>query len=228
MKRLVILLLTFLPSILSAQTIEKGLMDEFRFNKLLDYTNSNSAIYANIQGTPYLEEDFVKGTVLTTDSILYSDVPLRYNRFDDELEFQKYDKTYVIDPKSILKRAEFGGIVLTCAEYMIKEKSANGFFQVITEGRAVLYIKHSIKFVKKEAEKAFVGAKPARFDYPDETYYISVDGNPAIKVTGNKNFCQLFSGKESEIETYCKKEKISNKNLNDLKRAVEYYNSLMD
>ena len=228
MKRVIFFILLFvLANSLNAQTMLNGLMDNYRFKKMTDgtYTRNNLKM-SDIQGTPYLNEEFSPGKIITPEGAIYENIPLRYNGFSDDLEFQKGEDTYNIDPKTIVKRAEFGGVVFSCMKYDAGGKTQNGLFEILTEGKATLLIKYSVKFLEKEVVKAFVDPKPARFEAPKKEYYITFDGTPAKLVTNKKNMLELFGNQKDEMESYISKNKLSIREDDALTKIVAHYNSL--
>jgi hypothetical protein len=211
----------------NAQTMMNGLMDKFRFTKITDGTYSrNDLKLSDIQGSPYLDEEFLSGKITTREGTVYTDLPLRYNGFTDDLEFQKGEDSYNIDPKVIVKRAEFGSSVLGCLEYYDGSKIKNGFFEILTEGKAILLVRYTVKFIEKEAVKAFAEPRPARFDEPVKDYYMSVEGAPAKLITNKKGLLELFGSKKDEMESYISKNKLSVKKDDDLIKIVVNFNSL--
>src|SRR5674476_1427459 len=93
MKRVIFFILLFvLTNSLNAQTMINGLMDSYRFKKMTDgvYTSSN------------LKVKFSPGKIITPEGTTYDGIPLRYNAYSDDLEFQKGEDIYNIDPKTII------------------------------------------------------------------------------------------------------------------------------
>jgi len=134
---LVIITLFFsLTFSLSAQNMLNGMMDNYRFTKMTDgtYTHNNLKI-SDIQGTPYLDGEFSPGKITTKDGTVYTEIPLRYNAYSDELEFQKDKDAYNIEPKTLIIRAEFGGAIFSCKEYDMLGKIQNGLFEVLQKGK---------------------------------------------------------------------------------------------
>ena len=229
MKRILfcIFLMIVMTDILNAQTMLNGLMDNFRFKKMTEgvYSRENLKI-ADIQGTPYLDEEFSSGKIITPDGAIYENIPLRYNAFSDDLEFQKGEDTYNIDPKTIIKRAEFGGTVFCCMKYDSGSKIQNGLFEILTEGKAILLIKYIIKLLPKEKVQAFVDPKPARFDPPVKEYYIAFNDLPAKLITNKKSLLELFGGQKDEMESFISKNKLSTREDATLTKIIAHYNSL--
>lgn len=225
---LFIIFLMFVITIsLSAQIMPNNFMDNYQFKKMTDgtYTRNNLKM-SDIQGTPYLDEKFIPGKITTQEGAVYTDISLRYNGFTDDLEFQKGTDTYNIDPKTIVKRAEFGGRIFSCLGYDLNGKVQSGLFEILTEGKATLLARYSVKFLEKETVKAYADPKPARFDAIQKEYYITFEGAPAKLITNKKNLLELFGAQKSEMETFISKNKLSVKGDDGLIKIVAHYNSL--
>jgi hypothetical protein len=213
---------------LNAQTLLNGLMDEFRTKKLQDgtWTRYNLKL-SDIQGTPFLDPEFMPGRIVASDGSIFTDIPLRYNGFSDDLEFQKGTDTYNIDPKTRIRRAEFGGKVFACLPFDDLGKPNNGFFEILTEGdNAILLIKYTVKFLEKEQVKAFADPKPARFEEIQKTYFISIDSGIAQQITTKKKLLEIFGPKKDEMETFISKNKLSIRGDDALTKIITHFNSL--
>lgn len=229
MKPALILIATLLLSFnsLNAQTMLNGLMDNFRFKKITEGTYfRNSLTLAEVEGTPFLNDEFLPGKITANDGSVYTDIPLRYNGYTDDLEFQKDKDNYNIDPKSMVKRAEFGGSTFCFMKYYEGPKLSEHFFEILTEGKATLLVKYTIKFLDKEQVKAYADPKPARFDMPVKDHYLSIDGAPAKLITNKKALLGMFGDKSDEMQSYMSKNKVSAKGDDALTKIIVHYNSL--
>lgn len=228
MRRIVFFILFFVvTNSLNAQTMLNGLMDNYRFTKMKDgvYAGSNLRM-SEIQGTPYLDEEFSPGKIITYDGVTYENIALRYNAYSDDLEFMKGEDIYNMDPKTLVRRAEFGGAVFGCMKYDSFGKIQNGLFEIETEGKAMLLIKYTVKFLEKEKVQAFVDPKPARFDPPQKEYYIALDSTAAKLITNKKNLLEIFGNRKDEMESYISKNKLSVRENDALIKIVSHFNSL--
>ena len=180
----------------------------------------------DIQGTPYLNSEYQAGTILSNTDVLYKNIPLRYDCFDDVFEFQRNGKTYWCDPKESVKKAEFGGKVFVYKVFEPEGGIDKGYFEVLAEGKATLLARHSINFYDPVPTNGIIDAKPARFDNLRETYYVSIDNSPAKKIQTNKKMAEIFGDKKNEVEAFISKQKLSVKKKDDLKKIITYYNSL--
>ncbi len=221
MKRLTTLtiLLLFLSIGLKAQVWEKMYLAR-NF-----YGHRNLALN-EIAGSPYLDPEYANAKVTDRNGIQYQDIPLRYNCYSDVLEFKKDGNAYDVNPKDQVRRAEFGGRIFCYLDYASVHSANNGYFQLLTEGKANLYVRYHIAFYEREELKGYAIPKPARFDNLTETYWISIDGAPAREIFKKNDLPDLFSDKKNEIQEYISSQKLSFKKVNDLKKIVSYYNTL--
>jgi hypothetical protein len=178
----------------------------------------------DIAGTPYLDSEYVLGTVTTNEGTLYKDIPLRYNCFNDVLEIKKDDQPYDLLPKEKASRAEFGGQIFCYLPYGNETNKA--YFQVLTEGKARLCARYRVNFYEKEEAKGFADAKPARFDDLLETFWISVGQAPLKLILKKNQLLDVLSDKKNEVDAFLTKEKLSIKKPDDLKKIIKYYNTL--
>jgi len=227
MKRITFFILLFvLTYSLKSQTMVNGLLDNYRFKKLSDGVTLNTLKMSDIQGTPYLKEEYNQGKVVTSDGKSYENIPMRYNAFSDDLEFKKGADYYNFDPKSIVKRAEFGGVIFSCMTYGSEDKTKSGFFEILTEGRATLSIRYTIKYLEKEKVQPFADPQPARFDKPKKEYYLSFGSFPAKLITTKKSLLELFGSQKDEMDAYISKNKLSIREEGELIKIVAHFNSL--
>lgn len=222
MKRIipVIILFCLISPLLNGQSLTNQFITRMTYGR-------NNLTSAEIQGSPYLNKEYQVGTVQTDGDIIYSDIPLRYNCFEDVLEFTKNKVSYDLIPKTIVKRAEFGGQVFSCKDYESKGGTEKSYFEILVEGKASLLVHYSIKFFEKEPLKGYAEPKPARFDDFEKNYYISINNSPAKKISNNKKWIEILADKQKDVDSYISKQKLSVKKAEDMKKIIGYYNSLL-
>jgi len=202
-------------------------MDLFKTNKMLRDDSRGLLSEKDFQGSPYLDDNFVKGSVYTTSKTEYVDVPLRYNIYNDQIEFKTGDNRVqaLAVPESI-EKIEFGNYKMVYIPYSISKKVRRGFFVTLAEGKASLYEKPRVTFKEATEAGAYKEAEPAKFVRNTDEYYIRVGENQA-KLVGNKNdLLEVFPDHQKQLETFIKKNKIKPNKPESLKELVKYYNSL--
>ena len=202
-------------------------MDLFKTNKLLREGNLGLLTENDIKGSPYLEDDFIKGSVYTTSKTCYADVLLRYNIYNDQLEFKTDDNTVqALATPEIIEKVEFGKYKMVYIPFSVSKKIRRGFFIALEEGKSSLYKKPKIMFKQPTEPGPYKEAEPAKFEKGVDEYYIRV-GNSQAKLAGKKNdLPEIFPDHEKQIETFIKKHKVKPNKPETLKELVHYYNSL--
>lgn len=214
--------------ILSAQNVleVRQAIDLFHTSKMLRGDMNKTLTENDIEGSPYLEDEFIKGTLYTTSNTKYVDVPLRYNIYNDNIEFDTGDGIQALAAPEIVDRVEFGNYTIVYVPYSITKKIRRGFFIVDEGGKASLLIKPDVAFVEATEPGAYKQAEPAKFDKKADDYYIKV-GLSEAKIISNKNdLTDAFPDHNKEIESFIKANKIKHRKPEDLKQVVQYYNSL--
>ncbi len=231
MKRQLILLLflLFTTNFTFAQKMYEiqNSLDFFKVNKLNSGDWNNMLTANDIEGSPYLNEEFVPGTIYTTSKQKYVDVPLRYNIYNDQMEFKTPEnKVMAMAVPEIIEAIEIGNLKMVYISYSNSKKVLHGFFKVLAEGEASLYSKSNVVFKDAEKSKGYDEPEPARFVKQADVYYIRLGAGPAKKVRNKKDLNEIFTAHKSEITSFIKKNKVKPNKPEKLKKLVLYYNSL--
>lgn len=231
MKKLFFLLLisySFISNLYSQDTYQlKEAWDFFRSHQLQTGDWRTDLTNENIQGSPYLNSDFINGIIFTSSKFQYIDVPLRYNIFNDELEFKTAEnEIQAIASPEIIERVEFGNYKLVYTSYSHLDKRDQGFLQLLINGNASLYVKSEVIFQEPTEAAAYKEPGPAKYINKSDSYYIKVGNEIPQKVRGKKEIIELFQKHENEIAHFIKENKIKLRNSESLKELVKYYNTL--
>jgi len=202
-------------------------MDFFRANKLQSGDWSGFLTESDIEGSPYLNDEFITGNIYTSSKMQFASVPLRFNIYSDQLEFKTPEGAIqAMAAPEIVEKVEFGEYKMVYIPYSNFKKIKNGFFKVVEEGKASLYARCEIVFKKAEEPGAYKEAEPAKFVRNPDSYYIRVGLEQAKKVGNKKDLPEIFSDQRDKIAAFVKKNKIKTNKPEDLIQLVQYYSSL--
>jgi hypothetical protein len=163
MKKIFILLLISVQ-ILNGQNYEPFL-DQYYFNKNNSISKANS--FESISGSPYKNDKFITGILRMKDSSVYK-LPLPYNIYADELEYQMDDKNYYVTNKEKIDEVLFDNSTF---KYLTIE-GKRGYFEQLVEGKCNLFKKHIIHFQAAEGPKPIEGTpRPAQFLNQKSQFY---------------------------------------------------------
>lgn len=223
---IIFLLFTFVTSHAQVEYQLNDAVEFYRQQKIASGELRNVLTEKDIDGSPYMNDEFIKGAIYTTSKTKYSDIPLRYNIYNDEIEFQTPDNSVAaLGSPEIVEKVTFGDYTMEYIPFDLARKVKRGFFKVVLKGNASLYARPEIQFVQAKEPAPYQDAVPAKFLQKGDRYYIRI-GLEAAAVTGNKkDVLALFPNHSDQLEAFIKKDKINVKKEDDLKKLVEYYNS---
>ena len=170
------------------------------------------------EGTPYLKDTFETGYVYI-NHVKSTAVPMRYNIFEDHVEFQQDDGVYVLKPSAQINKVEIDKYTLVVSEF---DKSKNGFFELLEAGKLTLLSRKIINYRKKVE----ISNVPPKYSKASDTYYIKLSGGKPVKVNNIKKLITSLPDKQNELNAFAESEKLSGRNEDELVKLVKYYNSL--
>ena len=222
----IVLVLTSLN--INAQNFNIGDLTDF----YTEIGRSNSSkhrqqTYEDIAGSPYLEDDFIEGTIIRNDGTTYEKIPLRYNGYDDHIEFRdKNGLTLFLDNPEEFKEIKIEGKKFIYYNLVNSKQKVQGYFELLEGSKTQLLKKYSIKIKDPEPAKAYRAPTPASFVSKPICYFILQNENQLFEIRNDKNIIELLNDKNNEMQRFIKKNKLKVKKEEDLKQIVAYYNSL--
>lgn len=200
--------------------------------ELLDFNRRHSGdiskflTEANIDGTPYLDDEFIEGSVFTTSKTQYVGVPLRYNIYNDQIEFQLGEgPAQALAAPETIEMIEFGDYLFEYVPFVNVKKIRRGYFIVEEKGNATLYSRPQVVFENAKEPAAYQEAVPARFVKRPDEYYIRIGKEPAMLIAKKKDLEEAFPDHKKEMAAFIKKNRVRPNNEEQIKELVQYYNS---
>lgn len=196
--------------------------------EIQNYTiRAKSINLENTKGSPFENDEFILGSILSDNSTLISNVYLRYNAHQDEFQIKPTPNAPDVNVQAIKKSTDFfikmGDVIYT---YKLPQDGFGGYYQILVEGNNVdLLKKISKKFIEgQNSVTMMTGNHPNRLI--DESSYVVSKDNKIIEVTGSKNkILEAIAGdQKNELKKHTKSEKLNVKKEEDLIKAVNYYN----
>ncbi len=223
-----VLFLFVFAGISSAQAVLdiKHAIDLYNTTKMREGDFFKTLSESEIEGSPYLNDDFISGTLITTTNTKYVDVPLRYNIYNDNIEFDTGNEIQALGAPEIVDKIEMGNIKMVYVPYSVSKKINRGFFIIEEEGKASLLSKPEVTFYEATKPAAYSDAQPAKFERKADSYFIRVDQAEAKLISGKNDMVDVFPDNQDKLESYIKKNKLKHRKPEDLKKLVQYYNSL--
>ncbi len=223
----------FIPLILLVYTLSAGAQSftnmslsqfysEYRTVKLRD-KNATS----EIAGTPYENDDFVPGEIVTTNLQRYSGIPLRLNIYSNQMEFSNENgDVYDIGAPETVEFIKIGEEKYIYSAYASGNKVLKGYFKVLAEGEVILLQKQNVMLKPAELPQGYKDAVPASFVKNKDEFFIRIPPAEARQFDNRKELMVLLPSFSADMEAFIKKNKTRFSKSSDLKEMIDYYNSL--
>lgn len=176
-------------------------------------------------GTPYINEKFLPAQIDTDNQ-----VTVRYNAYQDEIEYTKNGQQYILFP--IVNKTEVT-LLSPKKKYVYldykkgKEFKTGYLVELANLSNYKLYKKETIKFTPGVAPKtSYDRQTPDQYRQAKDEFYLQTnDGEILDLPTNRRNFAKFFGKNEKVIASYIKENNIDLSNEASMIRFVQYLNS---
>lgn len=230
------LLLIGFPLLALQAQAQNNVVDVDKNTKPLDnrefYTNGgfplSSTKYVKVTGgSPYLSENWMKGTIVTPDGAEFNNLRLKIDLLDNSVVYLNNNGEEMIAVAQLNKIA-LRDTVTGKTHLLLNSATVPGYIgdkawlEVLTSGNVTLY-KQTTKIISES--KAYGSSVTEQNIRSSEKYLVNV-GGVITRVKKVKDIADLVPSKKQELLSQIDKEKWSGKKEIDYIKAVEYYNSL--
>ncbi|WP_421872341.1 hypothetical protein [Marinoscillum sp.] len=194
--------------------------------------------YEKVEGSPYIGSGkWFPGKFFVRDGNTINGVMVRYNAYDDNLEFQREGKSPLIIDSKILDGFEFGMIPEgsdKTVSYNFKkgdligsnDLKADGFYRIIYEGEFKIYQKLKVNQISVTPPDYGQSAYD-KFVQSEDYFFIDGDGNLDDFKLNRGNFYSKFQAKKKDIKAYLKKKSVDFDDATDVAQLSAYIESLL-
>src|SRR5690606_7570311 len=166
------------------------------------------------------------GSVFTTSKTQFVGVPLRYNIYNDQIEFLLGEgPIQALAAPETVEMVQSGDFMFEYIPYTNAKKIKRGSFIVEEKGNATLYSKPQVGFENGTEPAAYQDAGPARFLKRPDEYYIRVGKEAAVLIAKKRDIEEAFPDHKNEVSDFIRKNKVKPNNIESLKELVKFYNS---
>jgi hypothetical protein len=184
----------------------------------------NPDIYAGVDGSPYLSDDWAYARIKLNDDRSFDSVLIRVNLFENKIHFKDNngkERMVAVPVKEIEIRDESSKWNHT---FFVSGYGSDKdiFYQVLADGKKIGYLK-TMTVIKREYKV---------FNAPNQKKFELQDGKLALFAHGtlyeeSKNCASLMTafGDDSKVKDFIAANDIKCNKEKDLKKLVDYYNS---
>lgn len=202
-------------------------LELYNTSRIISGSSKSTLFDVDYTGSPYLNEEFVNGSIYSVHRIQYEEVPLRYNVYNDELEFKSpTDEILALANPDIVEKAVMGDTTLVYLPFLQANKAKKGFFIILEEGKVSLYAKPDVFLKPATQPGAYKDPEPPKFVRKSDEYYLKTETGQAVLIANKKELIAAFPDNQDKIESFISKNKIKSNKADGLKELVKYYNSI--
>lgn len=192
----------------------------------MDYIQNQRERYKKIDGTPYLDEEFSKGSLsLGTSQI--NNLDLRYNIYEGHFEFMDEEVVRYIDPRrNLVDTVWLHGDTYLYVSFKAGKQIKMTYMKMIRGDGTRVLLNHKMLLTEPEETQGYKEAKPARFSRQQDLIFIQPTGSHAMEFKGKKSMEELFPDHYQLLSEYVKSEKLRLKKLDDIVKLCIYFDSV--
>lgn len=177
----------------------------------------------SIIGSPYLNDEWAKGYILSAKGEKFEIESLKYNVYSKNFEFLKYDKAFTLPDGYIITEFKLNGHFFVRSAFKGGRKT--DFFQVLSSGKLSLLKRFTCELTETQATEGLIQVDKNKYLMKSE-YYIQLDGEIPQKVKVRKDEYLVFMlDKAKEVKAHIKKNKLKSKKEEDLIKIFSFYNA---
>lgn len=229
MKQTVKLLTLFVFSVLFghsgfAQNHILGLGEYIDYANIDRNINRNMNTYENISGSPFMFPNFKQGQILLKDGKIYEG-PLRYDIYANQIEFRTSEgDVFAVKNPETINKVKLGDVQL---KYFSANSgnSIDGLFEILVEGKYMLFEKHFVVLNDPVAPKPYVQPKPATFIKRKSEFLVMNPEGVFTVIANKKDLALLNPNKTVQIEKFVKAKKIRITEKKDMTDFVNFLNA---
>lgn len=205
------------------------------FTDHLTITNNEGGpfknIYEDVEGSPFFPEKYCPAILVLSKGRVYKNIKTKLNLHTHEVIVVDSSQKEIIAEDGLITDIilqdtvanNYKEYVFRCGYPSSEKNNSFTYYQVLADGQLQL-----LKLTRKEVveEKNIQSGEMRKTFKTYEEYYL-FSGSKMVKLKKEKDFITGFmTDKQSEIDDYLKNNKVSFKNLADLRNIIGYYNSL--
>jgi len=195
--------------------LEISKKNHLEFTKGLKYIDEKQ-----IAGSPYLNKQFQPSYISKINGAEIRDMALRYNIYNDQMEFKKDGKILSIALPNEVVRINMGGKVFIYKPYMTARNVSAGYFQVLYEGDYQLLKREQVK-LRSPSEKTYQDDS-LRFERVSPQFYLRYGDGMAHFIYSQKTLIKVLQPISQNVINYIKSNKINTKDETQLIEFMEY------
>ena len=216
-----------------AQNGEQNWLKQNSYDRSVSVFDANGRAFTNrnwdIAGSAFFLDEWKYGSLKLNNNKEYGQLKLRLNLQNNEVHFISTNNVEMAVNKGLIKEITLSDSIkaatytFQCGFPAIDQQDQNSFYLLLADGK-IKFIKSIRKIISEdkdlisgEIKKEFITYEDYYFFFLNILQRIRKDRNYMLGIMGDKN---------DKIENFVKVNKLSYKSVDDIKKIVDYYNSI--
>ncbi|KAA9353472.1 hypothetical protein [Larkinella humicola] len=181
--------------------------------------------YVDVQGSPYLNEAWKEGAVITAGNKTYPNLKVRYDVFAGELEYLQNNQTYRLSPAAIkeFRIMDNDELLFRNGFAAVNANTPATFYQVLVDGPTKLLKHTKVNIVEN---KPFNSATVTKEFQKQELYFIAKPDGTMQRIQKNKkSVLAALTDQKDRVEKLIKEQDLNLSEENNLITLLESYNA---
>ena len=187
----------------------------------------SSGAHSTVEGSVYLNDNFEKGEIFTSDNERFTGIPMRFNAYHGEIEVLMPDSSvWSLSNRAEIIKILLNSSVLVYTKFITDEGEKSGYLVSVYDGKSLLFRRDYKVFLEGAPSNGIINEIPSKIvDRPKEFFIKTDTGLPRFFKT-SKNLAEIFADQSAEIKSYIKKQKINLKKEDDLIKLMTFIDSI--
>jgi hypothetical protein len=174
----------------------------------------------------YLCEDWKPGTILLEDGTVIQNRMIRYNIYNQQMEYASAGDTAAIGNPEDLSRLIIEDKIFVFRNFYCNDQVKQGYLELLVEGEYELLLHRGIKYEYEEAAEGQGGSGPVTRYYQANSYFLSCHGKIAEPLPEKKNeVIAMIDKDEKKLKKYVKENKCKLKNQDEIMDFFVFVNN---
>jgi len=182
-----------------------------------------------VKGSPYLNDEWLKGYVMVTDKANTEMLRLRFNTETNTLEFLRNETVYALDSRKIK-----GFVIPGHPSDLVFKNGFNTedddinrstFLRIISDGKTKFVCHHETS-LKEDLSTYGMASQIDEYVSTTDYYVITPDGKLHDIKLKRKDIVRTLSDEEDKVKEFVRANNLDYGEEDDVKRIVSFYNNL--
>lgn len=184
------------------------------------------SIYSELSGSPYLSNDWIKGTIILGDGKVVDNLDIKFDQFTDAILYKndKGEELEVAEPvKEFKVNIKNTDRLFRSGFKPAGNNTETNFYEVLVDGNLKF-----VKRLKKEimTTRDYNATSDTKSVTEKISYYIVKDNQPILVSKNEKVILETIGEMENELNDFIKQNKLKLKDEADILKVIAQYNKL--